>query len=359
MEPVKQTGFLYKEKPTDFLTGASPLVWKDVLPNGDWRPYKPSDEKQSNIYFDTMSCTTFARMNTIETWVNFLIANDKFTIAQLEKMNQLGFIENGKFNASDRFTAIMSGTTPQGNYFQNVSDSCNKHGLLPEKDLPFGGTNWAEYHDPKVITQAMKDKALLILEILSFPYEFTPNNGDNLNAALKQTPLEVAIPEQAVHAVELIKMDYIYDTYPPFLYPRNAFVAYAIKAGVSIKAPVSTYTYFKMDEKTDASGKHTFSELDPALRSLADKMRGECGFAWKITSGYRTQAENDATPNSASDSAHVSRLAIDVLCVDSTKRDKIVEVAKANGIKRIGIGQNFVHLDIDKTKPQKVLWHYY
>jgi len=119
------------------------------------------------------------------------------------------------------------------------------------------------------------------------------------------------------------------------------------------------YKFFSMDEKTDATGKHTFSELTPEFRTLCDTMRGQCGFAWKILSGYRTQKENDALNDSVSDSAHVSRLAVDVLCTDSSKRDKIVTVAKANGIRRIGIGKNFVHLDIDSSKPQNVMWHYY
>jgi len=359
MEPVKQTGFLYKEKPTDFITGASPLEWKEIVSSGDWTAWKPSDEKQASIFFDTMSCTTFSRLNTIETWINYFIANSMLSADQLKQLNDLGFIENGKFNASDRFTAIMSGTTPQGNYFQNVCDSVRTHGLLPEKDLPFGGSNWAEYHNKNVITQAMKDKALKILDIFEFPYEFTSVDADNLNKALKQTPLQVAIPEQASHAVQLIKMDYIYDTYPPFLYPRNVVIPYALKAGVLIKKLATTYKYFTMEEKTDSTGKHSFSELDPTMRSLCDKMRGECGFPWKITSGYRTKSENDSIVNSVSDSSHVTGLAVDVYCVDSAKRDKIVDVAKANGIKRIGIGQNFVHLDIDKSKPQGVLWHYY
>lgn len=360
MESVKQTGFLYKEKPTDYMTGASPLVWPIVLPEGDWRSWKPSDEKQSAFTFDTMCCTTFSRLNTIETWINYFIAKGMLSADQLKQLTDLGFMENGKFNASDRFTAIMSGTTPQGNYFQNVSDSCNNDGLLPEKDLPFGGNNQAEYLNKNLITPEMKIKAKKILEIFEFPYEFTTVDGDNLNASLKQTPLQVAIPApQASHAVELIKMDFIFDTYTPFLRARNDTIAYAIKAGVVIKKLATTYKYFTMAEKTDATGKHSFGELDEKFRSLLDKMRGECGFAWKITSGYRTQAENDAMSNSVSDSAHVSRLAVDVYCIDSAKRDTIVNVAKANGIKRIGIGQNFVHLDVDKTKPQGVMWHYY
>jgi hypothetical protein len=122
---------------------------------------------------------------------------------------------------------------------------------------------------------------------------------------------------------------------------------------------VTKYKYFSMSEFTDNSGRHTFSELDATFRTLLDKMRSECGFPFKITSGYRTDAENRILADAVPDSSHTSRLAVDIYCIDSAKRDKIINVAKANGIRRIGIGANFVHIDIDSTKPQDVLWTYY
>lgn len=366
MDPIPQSGFLFKLEPTDFILGASPLQWDIVMPSGDWRNYVPSDEKQYNLTFDTMSCTTFSALNVIEHWVNYYIKNDKLSITQLEKLNQWGFIEDGKFNCSDRFTAIMSGTTPVGNYFQNVLNSIRETsggaGLLPEKDFAFSGKTWAEYHDKTKITQAMLDKAKKIWEIFEFAYEWVPvtSTQEELAMALKQSPVQVAVNrETPTHAIMLPKMDWEFESYKPYLRPRNRTIAYAMKIKVQIKNPVQIYKYFKMEEKTDLEGKHTFSELDPSMRSLADRMRGECGFAWRITSGYRTKEENESTVGSVSDSAHVSKLAIDVYCVDSTKRDKIINVAKANGVKRIGIGKNFVHLDIDKSKPQEVMWHYY
>jgi len=117
------------------------------------------------------------------------------------------------------------------------------------------------------------------------------------------------------------------------------------------------YKYFRDEEKTGQN--HTFKELDENFKRLCDKMRGECGFPWILDSGYRTQIENDKLKDSVSDSAHVSRLAVDVRCTDSYKRNKIIDVAKANGITRFGIGKNFVHLDVDPSKPQNVMWHYY
>jgi hypothetical protein len=100
-------------------------------------------------------------------------------------------------------------------------------------------------------------------------------------------------------------------------------------------------------------------KLEDVMWRLLDKMRGECGFPFIPESGRRTKDQNDALKMSASDSAHLSGLAVDLRVKDSYQRDKLVDVAKKNGITRIGIGENFVHLDIDPSKPQNVMWTYY
>lgn len=118
------------------------------------------------------------------------------------------------------------------------------------------------------------------------------------------------------------------------------------------------YKYFKMTESTGTGG-HTFADLDPTLRLLLDKIRGECGFPISINSGYRTQAQNDVLSDSVSNSAHVQRLGVDIICTDSSKRYILKKVCYANNIPRIGTGKNFIHIDISKTLPQNVEWDYY
>ena len=235
MEYVKQTGLLFKFSETDYVAGKnSPLTGIDVNLIADWRAYLPAGEPQY-LYatFDTMSCTTFSATNVIETWIKFLIDNDKFTVAQLEKLHTLGIIDDkGNVNFSDRFSAIVSGTTEKGNYFQAVLDSFRKDGLLCEKDLPFSGNSWKEYHDKNIITEEMRNKAKEILKIIQINYEWTPVD-DSLALVLKQCPIQGAIPALATHAIMLPKLDFIFDSYPPYLYPRNTIVAYAMKIIVS------------------------------------------------------------------------------------------------------------------------------
>lgn len=352
---IKQTGFLYELRPTDYITGASPLDIPEVNLKADWRDYLPVGEKQYKYAtFDTFSCTTFSFLNAIETWINWHKANDHFTIGQLEIMNSLGFFADGKFNCSDRFTAITSGTMPNGNYFQNVGDAVRKVGLLPEALLPFGGNNQIEYLNKALITSDMYAKALKILEILDISYEWTDvATSDN---ALKQCPIWCAIPEQASHAVEKVAPGFYFDSYEPYVKPIPV-QKYAAKVVVKVKTPVKTWKHFKLAEKTGTLG-HTIADLKPELVDLMDKMRGECGFAWIITSGFRTVSENNALPSAATDSAHTKGEAVDIYCVDDRKRQILLDVVRANGINRIGIGKTFIHIDISKTLPQNVTWNY-
>lgn len=236
-EYVKQTGLILKFFDSDYIAGHnSPLLGSIRMPSGDWRQYLPIGEPQY-LYstFDTMSCTTFSVLNNIETGCNFCKENGELSEAQLKKVEELGYLdENNQFNFSDRYTAIRSGTTKQGNYFQAVLDSAReKHGLIPEKDFGFGGTNWEEYHDPKNITPEMDAKAKEFKKIFKVSYEWTPVDN-SLFEALRQASIACAIPANATHAVMLPKLDYIFDSYPPYLYPRNTVIAYALKIFVSV-----------------------------------------------------------------------------------------------------------------------------
>ena len=352
---IKQTGFLYELRPTDYITGSSPLDINEVMLTANWRNFLPAGEKQYKYAtFDTMSCTTFSFLNVIETWVNWHKEQGHFSQKQIEKMNSLGFFADGKFNCSDRFTAITSNTMPNGNYFQAVGDAVRKFGLLPEALLPFGGNNQQEYLNKTLITPELTSKALEILEILDISYEWTPvTDSDN---TLKQCPVWCAIPEQATHAVEKVAPGFYFDTYEPYVKSLPA-VQYAMKVIVKVKPETKTWKYFKLTERTGSNG-HTIAELKPELVDLMDKMRGECGFSWIVTSGYRTVVENNKLPNSVEDLAHTTRGAADIYMVDSRKRQILLDVVRKNGINRIGLGKNFIHIDISKTLPQNVTWNY-
>lgn len=76
-----------------------------------------------------------------------------------------------------------------------------------------------------------------------------------------------------------------------------------------------------------------------------------------FTSGYRCEACNKRADGVVG-SSHIFGKAVDCRCSDSVWRFRIVEGALQVGFRRIGIGSNMVHLDVDKSKPQGVIWLY-
>jgi uncharacterized protein YcbK (DUF882 family) len=113
--------------------------------------------------------------------------------------------------------------------------------------------------------------------------------------------------------------------------------------------PTMKYKYFTEKE---------VKGLKPELVQLLDKIRGECGFPFVINSGFRTIEENNKLKDSVEDSAHTLGLAVDIKCLTSDKRFKIIQSALKNGIVRIGLNNTYIHMDLDGSKPQMVAWLY-
>ena len=342
---IKQTGFLYKLRPTDYITGASPVIGVEVNNTGDWTEYLPTGEKQYKYAkFDTMSCTTFSFLNAIETSVNFLSANNKFSKEQLETLNSLGFYADGKFNCSDRFTAIMSGTMSNGNYFQNVGDSVRRDGLLAEALLGFGGNNQAEYLDKSLISEDFKNKAKQILDILDIKYEWT--SVDDFKNQLKQCPIQGAIPEKATHAVMIPVYNKYFDSYEPYL-KKLPVVKYAMKVIVAVKETKKTWKYFKENEVVG---------LKTELVDMLDKAREIAGIPFVITSGYRDVTHNEDV-GGVKDSSHTKGEAVDLRARNSHEHFLITKALMDAGFTRISkCYKSHIHCDIDSIKPKEVLF---
>lgn len=106
------------------------------------------------------------------------------------------------------------------------------------------------------------------------------------------------------------------------------------------------YKYFKPNE---------IENLKPELVSLLDQARGLADTAFIITSGFRT-AEHNAEVGGAEDSAHLTGEAVDIACVNSQRRFRIVKALLQVGFNRIEIAQTHIHCDISKTHPQDVIF---
>lgn len=93
---------------------------------------------------------------------------------------------------------------------------------------------------------------------------------------------------------------------------------------------------------------------------LLDVIREECGFAFVVTSGYRSP-EHSIEKRKEKAGSHTMGCAIDIRA-DSKQKAKIMEVAKKYGVTRFGINKSFIHLDIadryNDRFPSNVVWAY-
>lgn len=98
--------------------------------------------------------------------------------------------------------------------------------------------------------------------------------------------------------------------------------------------------------------------LDAELLATADMARHFSRVPYIITSGLRTKEANSKLPDAVLDSAHLTGHAMDLFCDDSATRFAIINGLRQAGFVRIGIGPNFIHVDIDPTKPPEVFFTY-
>ncbi len=88
---------------------------------------------------------------------------------------------------------------------------------------------------------------------------------------------------------------------------------------------------------------------------LLDDARDIAGIPFIITSGYRS-ADDEVKAGRAQDGAHTKGLAADLRCHDSNSRYLIINALLKVGFNRIGDEVDHIHVDMDATKPQNVIF---
>lgn len=246
---VPQSGYIPEEPSSeDYLAGTLPHEIR--LESGKWEEYLPDGERQSNPFvFDTMSCVTFACLNSLETQLRLLTLPEEHKKFLFDN----GYYKDGKINFSDKFTAIISKTTQRGNTYRNVADAIKSFGLIPETLLPFKNEqSWEEYHNPAQITLDHKTLGWDFLEFFDIGFEVTLSNTndkeidrderDDIEFHLKHAPLIISIPNPGTHAVMLPSFYNIFDTYEPFYKPGKKNIHFVYKLVITPKTPLLTMT---------------------------------------------------------------------------------------------------------------------
>lgn len=120
--------------------------------------------------------------------------------------------------------------------------------------------------------------------------------------------------------------------------------------------------YFSPEEFKRCTPSCSIDDMDSHFLYYLDRVRCACGFPIKINSAYRSP-EYEVKKGRSGTSSHTKGLAVDIHCIDSFQRVKIIGTIcdMSNFFKewpiRIGIGKTFLHIDIDMEKQQGI-WVY-
>ena len=95
--------------------------------------------------------------------------------------------------------------------------------------------------------------------------------------------------------------------------------------------------------------------LDFSLVAFLDWLERVVEGDLNLSSGYRCVECNRAA-GGEENSAHLRGKAVDIVPRSPWQRYEILGVAFLRGIKRIGIEKDHIHLDVDESLAQEVLW---
>lgn len=147
---------LAEQSDKDYPLGASWLSCMAEIPPEERRQYLPKGFVQVGTE-DWMCCASAGPHALLKLKFNYLIEKKKLSFSNLAWLHEKGYIVDGDFESSVRFTAIKSNTTRQGNSIRGPIDAIYNFGVIPNKMFPSDpALSFDEYHDPLKITPEME-----------------------------------------------------------------------------------------------------------------------------------------------------------------------------------------------------------
>ena len=100
-------------------------------------------------------------------------------------------------------------------------------------------------------------------------------------------------------------------------------------------------------------------DITDELKDLCDKARDLAQIPFIVNSGARCLSHN-RNEGSRDTSSHVKGIAVDIATSSSSARFKVIQAFMKLGVSRFGINfnKNFIHIDIDTSKPQELIFGY-
>ena len=180
---IKNYGFQYPviDEKKDYVLGAERSTPFEVInESGGWNDKLVIGETQIKKE-DVNGCTNWACLNQLEVLLNFLFGT--------------------MTNWSERFQAVVSEQTREGNDPARVFESIRKLGVIEESKLPFTDEmNFQTYLSPKPMTENYLKDAKKFLEDYDYKHEYiyTPNTPlvekqKLLLQSLKRSPVAVSV----------------------------------------------------------------------------------------------------------------------------------------------------------------------
>ena len=118
------------------------------------------------------------------------------------------------------------------------------------------------------------------------------------------------------------------------------------------KYPNFTKQEFDCKATGENNMQHEFMEKLQKVRVAYNK-------SMKITSGFRSVKHPIEAKKTHSNGEHTQGYCADIYCDNGADRYTLISLALANGITRIGVAKNFLHLGIGgKGLPNNVVWDY-
>lgn len=116
--------------------------------------------------------------------------------------------------------------------------------------------------------------------------------------------------------------------------------------------------YFKPEEFSCKCGKcgHGYDMMDEKLLVMLDALREKAGIPLVLSSAFRCPVHNKVV-GGVTESSHTKGKAVDIRCTDSKNRFKILKAAFEVGFRRIEPKSTWVHVDVDDSKPQDVVFY--
>lgn len=272
----ENSGVIVGVRATDFMAGAeSGVAYKELVSDGDWTKYKPTDEWQrryippSTLGYDTNSCTDFSALNSVEAQIERMLQKGELPKETIDRMKALGYFDSkGMVNFSDWYNAITAGTTNErGNTLYATWDAIRKDGLIPQSEGSqvndfTAASGW--FNTKPTAAQYALGKQFL--EMFDVRYEWIVigqlGQTDAMKHHLKQAPLHLLVPTRSTwnnaivenvgaytgvnHAVSLFAQEQgsshtVLDHYNPFekKLAWNYYMPFVLKGVVTPKITVN------------------------------------------------------------------------------------------------------------------------